>query len=138
MEKEKFSVRYCTRTGHTKQIAEEMAAKLGCRAISVTEPLTEYPEVLFLGGAVYAGKLDSSLTAFIDRLDPKQVGKVVIFADATLSDPRKKIRAALEKKGITPEADDFYCKGSFKAVSKGRPNADDLKNAADFAGKWLQ
>ena len=29
---------------------------------------------------------------------------------------------------------EFHCKGEFKGVHKGRPNEDDLKAAAEFAG----
>ena len=32
---------------------------------------------------------------------------------------------------------EFHCKGQFKGMNKGRPNEDDLKAAAEFAGKII-
>lgn len=37
------------------------------------------------------------------------------------------------KVGIPMEKREFHCKGEFKGMHKGRPNAEDLKAAADFA-----
>lgn len=52
----KKAVRYYSRLGSTKTIAEAIAQGAGVQAVSITEEpeLTEPVDVLFLGGAPYA------------------------------------------------------------------------------------
>ena len=133
-----YGVRYYSRTGHTKQIAEAIAAQLGCEAQLTSERMRGYTDILFLGGAVYAGKPDASLEGFIERLDRRSVGKIILFGDAAMSDPTKKIRKLLLDKGLLAETEVFTCKGSFKMIAKGHPNAQDLEDARAFARKWKQ
>lgn len=137
MEKTQYGVRYYSRTGHTKQIAEAMAEVLGCEAVPTAERVRGYTDTLFLGGAVYGGKIDDSLTGFIKRLNHRNVGKIILFGDSALTDPCKKIRKLLEAKGFPAETECFCCKGSFKLLHRGHPDETDLKNAADFARKWM-
>lgn len=136
-EKYKYGVRYFSRTGHTKQIAEAMAQELGCEALSTSDPICGYTDTLFLGGAIYAGKIDENLKEFITRLDRKNVGKIILFGDAAISDPCKKIRKLLTDKGMAAETETFTCKGSFKIIAKGHPNVTDMENAKAFANKWM-
>ena len=118
-QKYKFGVRYFSRTGHTKQIAEAMAKELGCEAVPTSERIRGYTDTLFLGGAIYAGK-------------------IILFGDAAIGDPCTKIRKLLSEKGFLAETETFTCKGSFKFIAKGHPNAEDLENARTFARKWMQ
>lgn len=136
-EKYKYGVRYFSRTGHTKQIAEAMAEELGCEAVPTSERVRGYTDTLFLGGAVYAGKLDPSIQGFITRLDRRSVGKIILFGDAAISDPCKKIRKLLLDREMLAETEVFLCKGSFKLIAKGHPDAADLENAKIFARKWM-
>lgn len=137
-EKYKYGVRYFSRTGHTKQIAEAMAEELGCEALSTSERIRGYTDTLFLGGALYAGKIDESIKEFISRLNHENVGKIILFGDAAISDPCKKIRKLLTDKDMPAETETFTCKGSFKIIAKGHPNATDLENAKAFARKKMQ
>lgn len=138
MEKVKYGVRYYSKTGHTRQIAEAIANTLGCEAIPTSERMRGYTDILFLGGAIYGGSLDANMKGFIERLDRKQVGKIILFGDATIMNPCKKMRALLTEKGLAAETDFFYCKGSFKFLCKNRPNHQDLENAVKFAKKWME
>lgn len=137
-EKYKYGVRYFSRTGHTKQIAEAMAEELGCEAVPTSERIRGYTDTLFLGGALYAGKIDESVKGFITRLDRRNVGKIILFGDAAIGDPCKKIRKILTDREMLAETETFTCKGSFKVIAKGHPNAEDLENAKAFARKWMQ
>lgn len=137
MEKQKYEIRYYSKTGHTKKIAEAMAGALGCKAVSASSPIAEYTDILFLGGAIYAGKVDDSIREFINRLDCRSVGKIVLFGDAALANPCKKIRRLLADKNLPAETDEFFCRGGFKFIYKNHPDKNDLKNAVDFAKKWI-
>ncbi len=134
--KHPYGVRYFSRTGHTKKIAEAMAEELGCEALPTGERMTGYTDTLFLGGALYGGKLDESITGFIQRLDRRKVGKIILFGNATMKDPCPKMRKALLDRNMLAETESFFCKGSFKFIAAGHPNEKDLEAAKAFARKW--
>lgn len=136
--KYRFGVRYYSRGGHTKQIAQAIAQELGCEAVPTSERVRVYTDTLFLGGALYGGKIDDSIKGFITRLDRRNVGKIILFGTAAMGDPCKKIRKILEEKGFLAETETFLCKGSFKIIAKGHPNEEDVENARAFARKWMQ
>ena len=50
----KIAVRYYTRSGNTKKLAEAIAKAVGAEAKTVDEPLWEDVDILFLGSSVYA------------------------------------------------------------------------------------
>lgn len=54
-----------------------------------------------------------------------------------LNSTLKKVRAEAEKIGISVMDKEFHCKGEFKGIHKGRPNAEDLKAAGEFAASFL-
>ena len=133
----KTAVRYYTRTGHTKILADAIASAAGVEAETVSVPLGEDVDILFLGSAVYATKLDDEIKSFIDSINVK-VGKIVCFSSAAiLSGTYKQVKQAAEEKGFTVADEEFFCKGAFGIIAKGRPNADDAKAAGEFARKIL-
>lgn len=75
------AVRYFSKLGNTKQIAEAIVEGAQTTAVSIVdEPaLAEYVDVLFLGGAPYANIMDPQLKSYGDSLKPEMVGKVVLF-----------------------------------------------------------
>ncbi|MBO5494293.1 MAG: flavodoxin [Eubacterium sp.] len=133
----KYAVRYYTKTGHTKKLADAIANAVGVEAKSIDVPLEEDVDILFLGSAVYAAALDSNVKSFIEGINVN-VGKVVSFSSAAiLSGTYKQVKAVCDKKGIAVDSDEFFCKGQFKMIAKGRPNAQDEADAAEFAKKYL-
>jgi flavodoxin len=54
----KFAVRYYTKTGNTKRLAEAIAKELGVEALPISEPINEETEILFLGNSYYAFNID--------------------------------------------------------------------------------
>ena len=131
-----YAVRYYTKTGNTKRLADADAKELGDEAKPISEPLEEKADMLFLGNSYYAFNIDPEIKTFIASLDRDKVGKIVNFGSAAmLNSTYKKVKAEADKAGIPMCEKEFHCKGEFKGIHKGRPNADDVKAAAEFARK---
>ncbi len=127
-------VRYYSKSGNTKKLADCIAqtAGVGAESIHGQGAKTE-ADLLFLGASVYWNGIDGTVKKFIDELDPKKVKKVAVFSTSALAERAfPDIKKRLEKKGIAVADEDFYCRGSFMTMHKGRPNADDLAKAAEF------
>ena len=45
----KIAVRYYTKTGNTKKLAEAVADAVGAEALPISAPITERVDILFLG-----------------------------------------------------------------------------------------
>ena len=130
----KVAVRYYTKTGNTKRLAEAVAKALGVEALPISAPVEERVDLLFLGNSYYAFSIDPEVRDFIRRLDKNKVGKLVNFGSAAmLNSTWKKVKAEADKAGIPMEEREFHCKGEFKGLHKGKPDADDLEAAAAFA-----
>lgn len=130
----KVAVRYYTRTGNTKRLAEAMADALGVQALPISEPITEKVDVLLLGNSYYAFSIDPEVRAFVRSLDKNIVGRIVNFGSAALlNSTYKKVKAEADKVGIPMDEKEFHCKGEFKGMHKGRPNDEDMAAAAAFA-----
>ncbi len=132
-----FAVRYYTKTGNTRKLADAIAKELGVEALPISEKVTEPVDVLFLGNSYYAFNIDPEVRSFVSSLDKEKVGKIVNFGSAAmLNSTYKKVKAEADKAGIAMDEREFHCKGEFKGLHKGRPNDDDLKAAQDFAKQF--
>ena len=128
----KIAVRYQSRGGNNKLVAETIGKAVGVEAKPVTAELTEAVDVLFLGGAVYGMQTDASLQQFLDQLDAQKVKAVVPFACVGLvKTPIKRIRQAAKAKGIKvlPEAPVIRLGFSHEA----KPSAEKLREIAAYA-----
>ena len=131
-------VRYFTRTGNTKKLAEAIAKEAGCQAQSVPATIKEYTDVLFLGAAVYGGGISAEMKEYIHSLDSKQIGMAAVFSTSALAQRAfPQIRKELEKENITVCRQDFYCRGQFGVLHRGKPDARDLESAKRFAADIL-
>lgn len=128
-----IAVRYYSRSGNTKAVAEAIAEAANIKAVSVDTSdaaLREPVDVLFIGGALYAYGLDSHLKDYLKALKKENVKKAVIFSTSWISKHSiELIRKGLSDAGILVEADSFYV--------KSKPNESQLKEAADFARKYM-
>ena len=125
------AVRYFSKIGNTKKIAEAIAEGAGVPAVSITdEPkLTERADLLFLGGAPYANIMDPELRAYAERLSPDMAGRVVLFTTSNWS--RRTVyalRKILKKNDIPVEDEYFY---AHMLNIRGRTDA-----ARAFGGKY--
>ena len=132
----KIAVRYYTKTGNTKRLAEAIAKAVGVEALPVTAPVTESVDILFLGNSYYAFTIDPEVRRFVESLSKEKVGKIVNFGSAAMMNSTwKKVKAVADKVGIPMDEREFHCKGEFKGLHKGKPDESDLVAAAAFAKK---
>ena len=132
-----YAVRYYTKTGNTKRLAEAMAKELGVEALPISEPVYETVDYLFLGNSYYAFNIDPEVKAFVASLDKKKIGKIVNFGSAAmLNSTYKKVKAEADKVGIPMDDKEFHCRGEFKGIHKGRPNDSDIADAVQFAKQY--
>ena len=130
----KIAVRYYTKTGNTKRLAEAVAAAAGVEALPISEPITEPVDLLLLGNSYYAFTIDPEVRAFVRSLDRNLVGRIANFGTAALMNSTwKKVKAEADRVGIPMVEKEFHCRGEFKGAHKGRPNEEDLRAAAAFA-----
>jgi len=114
------------------------------------EELQEYSLVGF-GSGIYDEKHHRTLLELADKLPQVTNKNAFIFStsammgEAKVAKDHSTLREKLESKGYII-VDEFACKGfntnSFMkylgGMNKGRPNAEDLKNAEEFAQNLLQ
>ena len=130
----RIAVRYYTKTGNTKRLAEAVGKAIGVEALPISEPISEPVDILFLGNSYYAFSIDPEVRDFVRSLDKSLVGKIVNFGSAAmLNSTYKKVKAEADKVGIPMDEREFHCKGVFKNLHKGRPNDEDLKAVSEFA-----
>ena len=105
------AVRYFSKLGNTKTIAEAIADGAGVKAVSITdEPeLKEHIDILFLGGAPYANIMAPELKEYAQKLDATMDGSVILFTTSNWS--RRTVLALkkmLKAKGIHVADEYFY------------------------------
>lgn len=127
------AVRYYSRSGKTKKVAEYIAESAGVDAVSVDAvdaALSENVDVLFIGGALYAYGIDNNLKQYLNGLSSDKVGKAVVFSTSWLSKHALDlIKSRLTEKGIPVESDTLYFK------SKDVDGSRDV--AVEFAKRYM-
>lgn len=127
------SIRYYSKFGHSKQMAQAIEEIVGAKAATVAEPLTGTVDTLYLGAGVFLGKVNSAVIDFISTLKPEDVKEVVLFGSCAIIDsPVPQMRKALEAKGIKVSNKSFTCKGSMGPIHMGHPNKADLDDFCKF------
>ena len=125
----KNAVRYYSRSGNTKTVAEAIARAIGTDAVSVdsaSASLQEPVDVLFIGGALYAYGIDKHLKAYLGSLKKDQVKKAVVFSTSWISKHAiDLIKDELNRKGIPVEKETLYF--------RGKPGEKQLQDAANVA-----
>ena len=132
-----IKVIYHSSTGNTEKLAREIAVTLNVQA----EPLGEDPisfsepvDLLFIGDGIYFGKANKRTRSFIERLDPKMIKNVAIFA--TYGGQAKigtDIKELLQNKGIRVVDEPFTCKGqTWVFINRNYPNETDLSKVRKY------
>ena len=97
----KIAVRYQSRGGNTKALAEAIANAVNVKAETISVPLNGPIDILFIGGGVYKWDIDNSLKEYLMKLDPATVHSVAAFSTAGGMNGTNKIIAIVKKKGIS-------------------------------------
>ena len=128
-----IAVRYYSKSGNTRAVAEAVAEAVGVKAVSVDTAeadIKEPVDLLFIGGALYAYGLDKHLKEYLKTLKKENVKKAVVFSTSWLSKHSVDlIKNGLKEVGIPVEEEFFYV--------KNKPNDEQKKQAADFARKFI-
>ena len=133
----KIAVRYYTRSGNTKKLAEAIAEAISVESCDITVPLTAKVDILFLGSSYYAFDADDAVKTFIaDNKD--NIGKIVCFGtSAMMKSMKKPITKVAGKLGVAVADEEFHCRGQFGKIHKGRPNEEDIDALKRFAADIL-
>ena len=128
-----IAVRYYTRSGNTKKLADAVAKTVGVEAKDVTASLTEKADILFLGCSYYAFDVDDAVKKFI--MDNKEnIGKIVCFGtSAMMKSMKKPVSKVADSAGVGVADEEFHCRGQFGVMHQGRPNAKDIADISAFA-----
>lgn len=133
-----IEVRYLSKSGNTKKLADAIARELGITAKPITQAVPTNTDILFLGGAVYWGGIDGELKDFIKTLDGK-VKKTAVFSTAAIvPSAYPQMSKLIKAQHVTVLEKEFHCRGEFKKIHGGHPNSRDLQLAGEFAREVVQ
>jgi flavodoxin len=139
---------------NTHKIAEAIAKVIDAR---IKKPKGVNPEelqkfdLIGFGSGIYDAKNHRALLNLVDKIPKVTNKKAFIFSTGGTTSKTKAakdhlpLRQKLESKGYSI-LDEFQCKGFntnsflkyFGGMNKGRPDAEDIKNAEEFAEKLIQ
>jgi len=149
---------YSYHHNNTEKIAKAFAEVLDTK---IKKPQQINPEdlqrysLIGFGSGIYDGKHHKALLDFADKLPQVTNSKVFIFStcgipvfgmtEEVIVENHSLLSKKLQSKGYVI-VDEFGCAGFntnsflklFGGINKGRPNAEDLKNAEEFAQKLKQ
>ena len=114
----RVAIRYQSRGGHVKEIAEIISSGIDIEPISIDDPrapLTKPVDLLFIGGALYKYRLDPSLEEYIENIPEGMVRQAIVFGSSALTRrPVYLIQSRLKDKGIDINPMALYMRGKPK------------------------
>lgn len=140
--------------GNTEKIAKVFAGVLGAQIRTPREvrpdDLRTY-DLIGFGSGIYDAKNHTDILDLAGRLHQVTNKKAFIFSTSShigedqVAEDHSMLREILQSKGYVI-VDEFSCKGFntngflryFGGINKGRPNAEDLKHAEEFATNTKQ
>ena len=126
------AVRYYSRSGNTKALAEAIAQAVGTQAISAdasNAALDAPVDVLFVGGALYAYGIDSHLRDYLKTLKAGDAKQAAVFSTSWISKHAIELmKKALSEAGIPVANDVLYV--------RGKPGTAQLAEATAFARRF--
>ena len=127
------AIRYFSKFGHSKMMAEAAGEVLGVVPESVAVPITGQVDTLYLGCGVMMGKIGGEMAAFIRSLKPEMVKRVICFGScAIIKSPVTQMQSLLEKQGVTVDERSFTCRGAMGPLHAGHPDKQDLDDLRQF------
>ena len=143
----KSVVVYASKSGNTKKIAQEIAAELGCEALSVDSDrkapvsLDGY-DLVFVGTGICYGNLNQDLQHYLQTATFKTTKTFALFltwggAGKTDKLVTAKLKTILENRDQKVLDDTFACYGGWGLLRRGHPNSGEAKAAREWARKIL-
>lgn len=130
----KYEVRYYSKSGNTKKLADAIANELKIKAETLEKEVNKDTDILFLGSAIYGFTLPEEIFNYLSVLETN--AKVAIFSTSAFSKrAAKEIKKLLAIREIAYFEEEFYCKGEFKFMNKGKPDENDINLARAFANR---
>ncbi|HUW46753.1 MAG TPA: flavodoxin family protein, partial [Dehalococcoidia bacterium] len=134
--------------GNTERVAKAMANILDADLLQMKQvdaSVLEQYDLIGFGSGIYFGKHHKNLLDFVDMLPMLRNKKAFVFSTSGLGkipfvhNFDKPLKEKLQRKGFDIIGE-FSCRGldTYRAtklvggVNKGRPNAEDLRQAEDF------
>lgn len=112
------AIRYQSRGGHVREMAEIISEGADVEAISIDDPrapITKPVDVLFIGGALYKYRLDPGMEEYLASIPEGMVKKAVVFGSSALTRrPIYLIQERLKAKGILIHPSGMYMRGKPK------------------------
>lgn len=128
-----IAIRYYTRSGNTKKLADAIGTALSLQAQPIDVPLQQKVDVLFLGCSYYAFDMDPQVKSFLKE-NKEKIGQIACFGtSAMMKSMKKPMLKVLDELNIRLLPQEFHCAGSFGPLHKGKPDAADLAAAQQFA-----
>ena len=128
-----IAVRYYSRSGNTKILADEIAKTSNVSAISVDSEnakIDKPVDLLFIGGALYAYGLDKHLKEYLKTLTKENVKKAVVFSTSWISKHSVNL-IKKELRNADIEVDDEYI------YVKNTPSEKNLEEVRTFVKKYI-
>ncbi|KXT62265.1 flavodoxin family protein [Lactococcus sp. DD01] len=123
----KYAVRYASRGGNTRAVADEIAKKIDVKADRISEPLEEEVDVLFLGAGVWFASVTKDMKEYLAALDSGKIKQIVAFSTSGhLESAIKKITAAAKDKGIKVNEESFDLHLNMQGMTFFAPAGGDL------------
>lgn len=138
---------YVSKTGNTKKVAEAIARGLGCEAKEVSShPDLSGCHLVGFGSGVYYSRPAEELAAFIREINTTRL-KAFVFVTygGRWQSTVENLKRLLSEKGIeivgefkAPGLDKYGPLKLVGGIKKGRPNANDLKEAEEFGRSLME
>ncbi|MEM2866330.1 MAG: flavodoxin family protein [Candidatus Hadarchaeales archaeon] len=129
------AVIYYSETGNTKKIAEAIArgTKARCEPVEKGGEAVKGADLLFVGTPVHSFGPSRPILEFLRKTDwsGKRVALFCTYAGLGNRRTLRKMRKEVEKRG-GKVVGEFWCKGRFKFMRKGKPDAEDERRAEEF------
>ncbi len=138
-----IEVRYQSRGGNTRAVAEIIADIANVTAEPIDVPLPGRTDILFLGGGVYMWDADRALLEYLQNLDAGQIGMIVPFSTTgMMTTCIKRIRSGAEKAGIRVSGKDLCLKIMMQGHAMlhrpgGNLKEDQIQEVQEFAKSVL-
>ncbi|MDO5826172.1 MAG: flavodoxin [Methanosphaera sp. rholeuAM130] len=128
----KYAIRYYSKTGNTKSLAQAISEVLNVKAHDITVEPDEDVDILFLGTSIYGSSIDPSVIKFFDELKVN-VKKIISFGTSgTMQSQSQQIANLCLVHDIELDENEFHCPGEFVGMNKNRPNSQDIEDVKEF------